>query len=385
MSSPRPALLVLLAALCLAACSKPAPAPEPVRAVRTLKVATGTVAASHEYAADIRARTESRLGFRVGGKLVRRSAEVGQVVQAGQVLAELDPQDLRLAQEAARAGMMAAEVNAVQARADLARFKDLHAQGFISAAELQRRDSTAKAAEAQLAQARAQTDSQTNQAGYSRLLAPAAGVVLAVDAEPGAVLASGAAVVRLAHAGPRDVVFSVPEDAADAVRALRGKPGALTVRVWGRPEPMKASVREIAAAADPMTRTFQVKADLGEARVDLGQTAAVTVPLPEQGGLIRLPLSALLQQQGRTIVWVLDPGTMTVKAQPVQVAGADANAALIAGGLAPGAEVVTAGVHVLTEGLKVTRYAPTVAASAAATASATATATATATASAPAK
>ena len=96
-------------------------------------------------------------------------------------------------------------------------------------------------------------------------------------------------------------------------------------------------------------------------------------------------MSALLQQQGRTIVWVLDPGTMTVKAQPVQVAGADANAALIAGGLAPGAEVVTAGVHVLTEGLKVTRYAPTVAASAAATASATATATATATASAPAK
>lgn len=366
MSSLRRHLLALLAALCLAACSKPAPAPEPVRAVRTLKVATGTVAASHEYAADIRARTESRLGFRVGGKLVRRSAEVGQSVQAGQVLAELDPQDLQLAQAAARAGMLAAEVNAVQARADLARFKDLHAQGFISAAELQRRDSTAKAAEAQLAQARAQTDAQANQAGYSRLLAPAAGVVIAVEAEPGAVLTSGAPVIRLAHAGPRDVVFSVPEDAADGVRALRGRAGALTVRLWGRPEALKASVREIAAAADPMTRTFLVKADLGEARVDLGQTAAVTVPLPEQGGLVRLPLSALLQQQGRTVVWVLDPGTMTVKAQPVQVAGADANAALIAGGLAPGAEVVTAGVHVLTEGLKVTRYAPAAAAAASA-------------------
>ncbi len=359
MSTAPRRLLLLAAALLLAACSRPAPAPEPVRAVRTLKVSSGPVAAQLAYAAEVRARTESRLGFRVGGKLVRRSAEVGQAVAAGQVLAELDPQDLRLAQEAARAAVAAAQVSATQAKADYERFKDLQAQGFISAAELERRSSTWKAADAQLAQARAQADVQINQSGYSRLLAPAAGVVTGVDAEPGTVLATGATVLRLAHAGPRDVVFAVPEDNVDGLRTLRGKPGLLTVTLWGRAEPLKATVREVAAAADPTTRTFLVKADLGEARVDLGQTASVSLPLPVMDGLIRLPLSALLQQNNRTVVWVLDPGTMTVKAQPVQVAGADANSALIAGGLAAGAEVVTAGVHVLTEGLKVSRYAAT--------------------------
>lgn len=352
----RPLLPLVLAAAVLAGCSRPAPAPEPLRSVRTLKVVAGSVAGTHEYAAEVRARTESSLGFRVGGKLVRRQAEVGQTVAAGQVLAELDPQDLRLAQEAARAGVAAAEVSAQQARADHERFRDLHAQGFISIAELQRRETAWKAADAQLAQARAQADVQVNQAGYSRLVAPAAGVVTAVSAEPGSVLASGAPVLKLAHAGPRDVVFAVPEDVVDGLRALRGREGALLVKLWGREAPVKATLREVAAAADPATRTFLLKADLGDARVDLGQTAAVTLPLPEQPGVVRLPLSALLQQQGRTVVWVLDAASMSVRQQPVQVAGADGNMALIAGGLAPGAEVVTAGVHVLTEGQKVTRF-----------------------------
>lgn len=348
--------MALVVAALVAACSRPEPVPEPIRAVRTLKVQAGTVAPTLEYAAEVRARTESRLGFRVGGKLVRRHVEVGQVVAAGALLAELDPQDLRLAQEAARAGVQAADVSAAQARADYNRFKDLHAQGFISAAELQRRETTWKAADAQLAQARAQADVQLNQAGYSRLLAPAAGVVTAVDGEPGTVLASGAPVVRLAHAGPRDVVFSVPEDTAEGIRALRGRAGALAVRMWGRPDPVPGTVREVAASADPATRTFLVRADLGTARVELGQTAAVTVPQPKVDGLIRLPLSALHQQQGKTVVWLLDGASMTVKLQPVAVAGADANSAVIAAGLEPGAEVVTAGVHVLTPGQKVTRY-----------------------------
>lgn len=348
--------------LLLAACSKTEPAPEPVRAVRTQKVSLTTVDAAHEYAAEVRARTESRLGFRVGGKLVRRQAEVGQVVAAGQALAELDPQDLRLAQQAAQAAVASAEVSALQARDDLERFRGLHAQGFISAADLQRRETTARAADAQLAQARAQAGVQGNQAGYSRLLAPAAGVVTAVEAEPGAVLAAGAPVLRLAHAGPRDVVFHVPEDRVDALRAMRGRAGAVQARLWGRDGTLPATVREVSAAADPVTRTFLVKADLGDARAELGQTAVISLPLPPRDGLLRLPLTAVLQLQGRTVVWLLDPGSMTVRAQPVQVAGADDNLALIGGGLAAGAEVVTAGVHVLTEGQKVTRYTTSTAA-----------------------
>lgn len=356
-----PPLLVL--AWLLAGCSRPEPAPEPVRAVRTLTVASTSVVPVQEFAAEVRARVESRLGFRVGGKLVRRPAEVGQAVAAGQLLAELDPQDFQLAQAAAQAAVTAARVSAEQAAADMARFRSLHAQGFISVAELQRRETAAQAAQAQLAQARAQADAQGNQTGYSRLLAPAAGVVLSVEAEPGTVLSSGATVLRLAHDGPRDVVFAMPEDAVEGVRALRGQRGAVEVRVWGRTDALPATVREVAAAADPVTRTFLVKADLGAARVELGRTAAVRLAQPPVDGVARLPLSALFEQQGRSTVWLLDPATLTVRAQPVQVAGADTNAVLIAAGLAPGDEVVTAGVHVLSEGQQVTRYVePTAAA-----------------------
>ena len=349
------AFVVLLPAL-LSACSRPAPPPEPVRAVRTLLVAPASVGGVHEYAAELRARTESRLGFQVPGRLLKRRVEVGQAVQAGQVLAEIDPQDLRLAQTAAQAAVAAADVNAAQAGADLRRFRDLQAQGFISAAELQRRETAARAADAQLKQARAQAAVQGNQAGYSQLRAPAAGVITATEAEPGAVLAAGQPVLRLAHAGPRDAVFSVPEDAVDALRRLQGVAGALQVKPWGRTESWPATVREVAAAADPTTRTFMVKADLGRAAADLGQTLTVLLPLPPRDGLIRLPLSAVRELGGKTVVWALDAATMTLQARSIQVAGADANVVLVGGGLAAGTEVVTAGVHVLVEGQKVSRW-----------------------------
>ncbi len=349
--------LVLLAVVALAACSRQAPAPEPVRAVRTITVEAGSAGGVHEYAAEIRARTEARLGFRVGGKLLARQAELGQRVAAGQRLAQLDPEDLRLAQGAARAATDAAQVNADLAAADLKRAKDLFAQGFVSGAEIDRRESQLKAALAQLEQARAQASVQGNQAAYSVLAATAAGVVTAVEAEPGAVLAAGTPVVRVALDGPRDAVFAVPEDAVARVRALQGRAGALKVRPWGATGTIDATVREVAAAADPTTRTFLVKADVGRADVQLGQTAAVLLPLPPQDGVIRLPLTAVAKIEGQTVVWLVDKASMTVKLQPVAVAGADGNAVVVSGGLTPGAVVVTAGVHTLSAGQKVKFYA----------------------------
>ena len=125
-------------------------------------------------------------------------------------------------------------------------------------------------------------------------------------------------------------------------------------------------MREVAAAADPTTRTFQVKADVGAANVQLGQTAAVLIELPRMGGITKLPLTAVTQQQGRTAVWVVDPATMTVRPQPIEVAGADGNWVVVAGGLTAGQRVVTAGVHVLTPGQKVRFYAEPLAPSSAA-------------------
>lgn len=347
------ASLVSLSLLGLAGCSRKEAPPEPVRAVRTTTVTGSQTMASHEYAAEIRARTESRLGFRVGGKLQSRAVNLGDSVRPGQTLAQLDAQDLRLGQEAARAATAAAQTNLDQVSADYKRFKELRDQGFIGAAELERRETAVKTARAQLDQAKAQAAVQGNQAGYATLVADAAGVVTAVEAEPGQVVSAGTPVVRLAHDGPRDAVFSVPEDRVGALRQLLGQAGAITLQPWGGGEPVKATVREVAAAADPVTRTFLVKADVGNAMVRLGQTASVKVAGQTVAGVIRLPLSAVAEAKGQTVVWLLDRGQMTVRTQPVAVAGADGNTVVIRQGVKPGDEVVVAGTHVLTPGLKV--------------------------------
>ena len=187
-------VLITTATLLLAACSpKPAPV-EPIRSVKLMTVGASVMGAQTEYAGEVRARTESRLGFRVGGKLVQRPAEVGQRVQAGQLLAQLDAQDLALSSQAAQAQVSAAQTQRDLAAADLKRFQELLAQGFVSGAEIERRQATLQSAEATLRQARAQGAVPGNQAGYARLVADGGGVVVAVEAEVGQVVAAGAPV-----------------------------------------------------------------------------------------------------------------------------------------------------------------------------------------------
>jgi RND family efflux transporter MFP subunit len=353
----RSTLIVMAAALLAGACARQQPSPEPVRAVRTMLVSAETAGSTHEYAADIRARTESRVGFRVGGKVVTRHVDLGDVVRAGQVLAQLDAQDLQLGQEAAQAVLRAAQVSLDQSRADFHRFKELREQGFISAAELERRESALKAAQEQYAQARAQAGVQGNQARYATLVADAAGVVTAVEVEPGAVVAAGTPVLRLAHDGPRDAVFAVPEDRVSDVRALIGRQGAVKVRSWGHgSNTLSATVREVAAAADPVTRTFLVKADIGRPAWPLGQTATASIDEPKASGVAKLPLAAVMQHKGESAVWVVDTTSMVVRPQPVVVEGAQGNVVIVAAGLSPGQVVVTAGVHTLTPGQKVKFY-----------------------------
>ena len=344
------ALLVAL----LAACGKAPPPEEPVRAVKLVTVGETAYEAGHEYAAEVRARVESRLGFRVAGKIVRRAVEPGQRVQAGQLLAQLDARDYQLAAEAARAQVASATTQRDLAAADLKRFQSLRDQGFISGAEMERRSAQLKAAQATLDQARAQLASQGNQAGYTQLLADAGGVVTGVDAEVGQVVAAGTPVVRLAQDGPRDVVFAVPEDRVAAVRV--GQP--VTVRAWASDGQWHGSVREVAAAADPVTRTYAVKVALAGEAPPLGATVTV---VPQQSGaqgaaVIKLPTSALRREGAGTAVWVFDEASSSVRSQPVQVAGADGNEAVIADGLTPGMRVVASGVHVLAPGQKVSVY-----------------------------
>lgn len=356
----RSILAILGAAMLVSACSRPAPPEEPVRSVKVITVGLGAFESGQEYAGEVRARVESRLGFRVAGKITKRTVEVGQRVKAGQLLAQLDPRDYQLAADAGRAQVVSATTQRDLAAADLTRYRALKDQNFISGAELERREATLKAAQATLEQAQAQLAGQGNQTGYTQLLADVSGVVTAVEAEAGQVVAAGTPVVRIAQDGPRDVVFAVPED--KLARVPVGS--AVTVRSWTGGPSLRGTVRELAASADPVTRTFPVKVtlsekDAGEA-LPLGATAYVVPQAVAQlaGGVIKLPTSALRQEGKGSAVWVLDTASMTVRSQPVQIATADGNEAVIASGLQPGQKVVSAGVHVLSPGQKVTIYKP---------------------------
>ena len=362
-AAPLLALSIVAAAAMLSACSKKEPLPEPVRAVKLVTVGEGAIEAAQEYSGDVRAKVESRLGFRVAGKITRREVELGQHVKAGQVLARLDARDYQLSADAARAQLSSATTQRDLADANARRFRTLRAQNFISAAEMERYEANLKAAQASLDQAKAQLSSQSNQENYTQLLADADGVVTSVDAEPGQVVGAGTPVVRIALDGARDAVFNVPEDRRSAI-----KPGQVVkVRPWSDESRLiDAQVREIAASADAATRTYLVKAALqGSDLPALGSTVQV---MPEGMGVgkgavgaqvIKLPTTALRQEGGNgqgTAVWLYDAASGSVKLQPVQVGSADGNEAVIASGLQPGMQVVATGVHVLTPGQKVTVY-----------------------------
>lgn len=352
----------------LTSCGRQEAPTEPVRAVRTQRVAATDAASWFEWAAELRARREATLGFRVGGKLLAREVELGQSVRAGQVLARLDPNDFALSAQAAQAALQAATVQWTQAQADFQRFQALQEQGFISAAELERRKTALDAARAQREQAQASFALQGNQARHATLQADAAGVVTAVLADPGTVLAAGTPVLRVAAQGPIDAVFSVPEGQVQVLRALLEQPDALQVRIGVSGPWQVATLRELASAADPATRTFLAKATLGQSGLVLGQTAAVRVPAGvARAGTRQVPAAAVGERDGHAVVWLLDAATMTVNPRPVEVVQADGATWRIKADWHGEQELVTAGLHVLQPGQKVRRYG---AASAAAAASA---------------
>ena len=352
----RPTRLVILACLLLLqACSKPVPAEEPVRAVKVLTIGLDAMQSGAEYAGEVRSRVESRLGFRVSGKLLRRNVELGQHVKAGDLLAQLDPQDFKLAADGARAQLAAAATNRDLAVADYKRYKDLREQNFISAAELERRDTALKAAQAQVEQAQAQLGGLGNQTGYANLVADVAGVVTSVEAEPGQVLAAGTPVLRIAQDGGRDVVFAVPEDKVGKLKVG----SQVQVQAWAEQKSAIAMVREVAPSADPVTRTFTLKVGLnGPDTWPLGSTVTVVPKALDRSGplVIKLPTSALQHDGEKAAVWVLEKATMTVRLQPIAIATADGNQVVVAQGLEPGMQVVSVGAHVLNPGQKVTIY-----------------------------
>ena len=353
---PKPRLLaaIVIVGIILAGCQRDEPpAAEAVRPVRTQVISLQQIELVGAYPGEVRPRIESDLAFQVGGKLAQRLVQPGDAVKAGQVLARVDPQDLELAESAARAELAAADVERSRAAADLARFSQLRDSGFISKAEFDQRKAAHDAAVARVAQARASLKGQSNRAEYAVLQADADGVVTGVDAEVGQIVAAGQPVVRVARTAEKEVAFLIPEGRLQTVRQL----GEAEVTLWTGGPALRATVREVSATADPATRAFPARVQLHDApeSVQFGMTATVRFAIPVEQPLAQVPLSALLREGDSTAVWILDPASMTVRRRPVGIQTMTDTQVVLGPGLQDGTEVVTAGVHLLRDGQKVNR------------------------------
>lgn len=334
-------ILLFVPFLALAACGEKTPPPDAVssgpRLVRAMKVGADGTAPAQRYSGEVHARHETTLGFRVGGKIVERLVDAGARVKAGQPLARLDPSDAQLT--AAQA-----EANRALAAAELKRTQELKAKNFISQAALDAKDSAAKAAEAQAQLAK-------NQAAYTTLAANADGVVAAVLAEPGQVVAAGQGVFRVAREGEREVAINIPESRINGLKVG----AAATVALWAgeNGKTYKGSLRELAPAADSATRTFAARVAIldPDAELVLGMTATVSFAQVDTAQIV-VPLAAILQQGDKPAVWVIGAdGAVTQR--PIEIARYGDAGALLKAGLNAGEQIVAAGAFKLAAGEKV--------------------------------
>ena len=348
--------VVLLAIAFVASCADPAP---PVQGPRAVVVESPQPLAHSmidAYAGSVRARVEAELAFRVSGKIVSRAIDVGTQVRRGAVLAVLDPQDARLNLAAAKAALAAAEADLWIAQSEQKRSVELRARGFISQSALDKQKSTAMLARARRDQARAELDLAHNQSQYTELKADTAGVVTAVMAEVGNVVAAGQPVARVAADGGREVLIQVPEGRAPTLRAARHISVVLyadeTKRYAGK-------IREISPQADAGTRTHDVRVTIvgADAAVQLGATATVHVRESGDSDRFRVPATALGSRDAQqAVVWRVETasdGGLFAQPVPVEIREYLNDAVIVAGEITASDRLISAGVHLLEPGMAI--------------------------------
>jgi RND family efflux transporter MFP subunit len=349
----RVAGLSAFALLALLAACKPVekPEPEPVRPVRVTTVERQEGGETVTLTGQVEAQKEVNLSFRVGGRMIERSVNVGDRVRAGQVVARLESDTPRNALRSARAELTAVRARLVEAQNNFERHRSLLDRGFITRAMFDQAEQAYRTARAQVDSVQAQVNIAETQLGYANLISDSRGTVTARRAEPGEVVAAGQPIVQLAREGGRDAVFDVPARVlqtapanAEVVVVLSSDP---KVRATGR-------VREVAPQADPVTRTFKVRIGLNDppAAMRLGSTVTGSVQLGAGSG-IEIPASALTSANQRPAVWVLDPASNTVSLRNIEVLRYGLARVAVAEGLQPGDIVVTAGVQTLRPGQQV--------------------------------
>ncbi|HLZ67747.1 MAG TPA: efflux RND transporter periplasmic adaptor subunit [Aliidongia sp.] len=344
-------LVATLIAATLSGCDKPAPSAPEIRPVRAVTILDGAGGETVSLTGQIRAKDQASLAFRLDGRMIERLINVGDMVQAGQVIARLDPQNQQNALRSAQANLASAEALATQARLTFSRQQALLKDGWTPRARYDDAEQALQSAQAQVDSLRAQARIAQDQLSYTVLYADGPGAVTAVGAEPGEVVHVGQMVVQVARQGIRDAVFDVSE------QIMRTAPRDPTVEIALTNDPTVTAtgrVREVAPQADAVTRTFRVKVEISDppAAMRLGSTVTGGIKLATPPGM-KVPAGALFEESGHPAVWVIDPQTQGVSLRAVTVRQYDPDNVVISEGLQPGEVVVTAGVQVLTPGQKV--------------------------------
>lgn len=322
------------------------------RPVKVAIVAAAPQGRSLSYSGVVRPRIESAVGFRVAGKIVERSVNVGDRVAADQVVARLDETDLKLAENSATAAVASARSRRDVANDNLERAKVLLPKAIISQANYDTRKNELDAAVAALESAEAQLRQAANAVGYATLKADKAGIVTAVTGEPGQVVSAGQTVITLAEAGETEIAVGVPEQ--DASRLTLGQEAKVTL--WAGPRTsLEGRIREIAGQADAASRTYAVRiaVNMPPQTMRLGMTASVTLRLDEEATPLVIPVTALIESAGGPAVFVVDPERKAVRQNAVTLGGIADDGVRIASGLQVGDMVVTAGVQFLRDGMRV--------------------------------
>jgi len=344
-------IAVLLVAAAVSACDKPAPPASQARPVRTVAVEQRAGGEIVSLTGQVRAKDQASLAFRLDGRMIERSVNVGDVVAAGQVVGRLDPQIQQSALRSAQANLSSVEAQLSEARIAFWRQQELLKDGWTSRANFDKAQHTFETLQAQVDAARAQVRIAQEQLSYTVLSADAPGAVTAVGAEPGEVVHVGQMVVQLARQGGRDAVFDVPE------QLMRTGPRDPVVEIALTNDPQVKTtgrVREVSPQADAATRTFQVKVGITDPpdAMRLGATVTGRITLSAPLG-VEVPASALTKTSGGPAVWVVDPHSHTVTLRSVDVLRYDPASVVISQGLETGDLVVTAGAQTLHPAQKV--------------------------------
>jgi membrane fusion protein, multidrug efflux system len=340
------------AALSLAACQRePESAVPGARPVRTTTIERSKAGVPVSFTGRVEAEDEVTLAFRISGRLLKNDGNLGDRVQPGQVLAKLEPQNELNALRQAQAGLAAAHGQLTQARNHFDRQETLLAQGWTTRANFDVATQALQTAQSQVDAAEAQLKSAHDLVSFTELKADAPGVITGIGPSAGEVVQAGQMIARLARQDGRDAVFDVP---AQLIRSAPTDP-QITVSLTDDPTvTARGRVREVAAQANAVTRTFEVKVGLTDPPPAMRLGATVTGRMETDAvPIIEIPATALTKSNQQPAVWIVDPSSRTVSIRNVEVLRFEEARVVVSQGVDTGEIIVTAGVQALHPGQKV--------------------------------